>query len=81
MTISESVKANVQAIVLKVEQPFSDVQPLNTVAARFNIKPGYIIIVFFVLSIILLAAKIFSNIFVAVFGMLYPAYMSYKVIS
>ena len=77
--ISDVVKASVLKVVDKVEEPFSDVTPLRKFASRLSIKPGYIIIAFFALSIMLLAAKIFSNIFVAVFGMIYPAYMSYKV--
>jgi len=78
--INKDLKSTVEAIVSKVQTPFSDVTPLNQFANKFNIKPGYVILAFFSLSVILLAAKVFSHIFVAIFGMLYPAYMSYKVL-
>ena len=62
-----------------VDAHFHDFEPLNKLAALVRLRPAHIILTVFVLAVFALATGFLSNLFVAVFGMIYPAYMTFKV--
>lgn len=62
-----------------LDETFHSVTPLNKLAQRLNLRPSYLLLVFFLLTVGMLAAGVFSHLCVTVFGMLYPSYMTFKV--
>lgn len=42
-------------------------------------RPAYLLIGFLVVGIVMVGTGIFSHLFVALFGMIYPSYMTFKV--
>ena len=62
-----------------VDDHFKDFGPLTRAANLVKIRPAYIVLTFFILAVVMLGTGYFSNLFVAIFGMIYPAYMTFKV--
>lgn len=62
-----------------LDQTFHPVTPLNKLAQRLNLRPSYLLLAFFVVTVGMLAAGVFSHLCVTLFGMLYPSYMTFKV--
>jgi len=54
--------------------------PVKKLASRFNQQPSHVVIVIVAAVLLLTALGIFQHIFVTFFGLLYPAYMSFKVL-
>lgn len=54
--------------------------PLKSICDQFKIKPSHIFLTVIILSINLTLFGWFDHVFVTAFGMIYPAYMSFKVI-
>ena len=79
MEIINKVKEYLNPVFDRVDEHFKDFEPLNKLAQLTKIRPAYFIIVFFVLAVVLLGTGYFANLFVAVFGMIYPSYMTFKV--
>lgn len=62
-----------------VDHSFNHFEPLNKIASIVNVRPAHIAIGLLVLGVIALGTGLFSGLFVALFGMVYPAYMTFKV--
>lgn len=63
-----------------VDRSFNHFEPLTKLAQLLKLRPAHIILALFILAIIALGTGLFSNIFVAIFGFIYPAYMTFKVV-
>lgn len=75
----DSVKSLSSSTFDNVDETFAPFTPLNRLAARLNLRPSYIILAFFAITVAMLAAGVFSHLCVTVFGMIYPSYMTFKV--
>jgi hypothetical protein len=62
-----------------IDDDMAEFTPLKNLCDKFGLKPSYIVIPFIVLSLLLSLFGLFGHIFVTIFGMLYPGYMSFKV--
>jgi len=62
-----------------VDNSFSEFEPLTKLASLLRVRPAHIALTIFILGVISLGTGFFSKIFVALFGMIYPAYMTFKV--
>lgn len=62
-----------------VDNSFNEFEPLTKLASLIKVRPAHIALSIFVLGVIALGTGLFSKIFVALFGMIYPAYMTFKV--
>jgi len=62
-----------------IDDDLQSFTPLKNICDQYKIKPSYIFVAVIVLAIIFTMFGLFQHIFVTVFGMLYPAYMSFKV--
>ena len=76
----EKVKAILEPVLENIDNSFADVGPLTRLCGKLNIRPAYIILPLFILAVVSLGTGIFSHMFVAIVGMLYPAYQTYKVL-
>ena len=79
MQILESVKQFFNPLFDTVDERFRDFDPVVRPANACNLRPAYIIIPFFLMAVIALGTGVFSHLFVAIFGMIYPSYMTFKV--
>lgn len=64
-----------------IDDDMSEFTPLKNLCDKFGLKPSYIVIPFIVIYLLMSLFGVFEHIFVTIFGMLFPAYMSFKVIS
>ena len=62
-----------------VDKSFNEFKPLTKLASLLRVRPAHIALTIFVLGVIALGTGLFSKIFVALFGLIYPAYMTFKV--
>ena len=72
-------KAIIEPILSNIDQSFADVTPLTKLCESFKIRVAYLVLPLFLIAVISLGTGIFSNIFVAIVGMIYPAYQTYRV--
>jgi hypothetical protein len=77
--MSNDLKPLFASIITNVDKDLSNVPLLDTLKTRFGIKPSFTFLVI-VFGIVFLALfDILPDLLTTLFGMLYPAYMSYKV--
>ena len=79
MEVVKKIKELLNPLFDSVEEHFQHVEPITKLANLIKIRPAYIILTFFILAIIFLGTGIFSHVFVALFGFIYPAYMTFRV--
>ena len=53
--------------------------PLRKLADLVNLRLAYFVILFFLIAIIGEGTGVLSNVFVSIFGFLYPGYMTFRV--
>jgi hypothetical protein len=78
-SISNFMVDGVEPILEDIDETFEDFTPLTVLSERTKVRPAYFILGFFLASVVMLGTGIFSHLFVALFGMVYPSYMSCKV--
>ena len=76
-----SVKSLSASTLDHVDETFSTFTPITRLARRLNLRPSYLLLAFFIATIAFLAAGIFSHLCVTLFGMIYPSYMTFKVVA
>lgn len=62
-----------------VDHSFNEFEPLKKLASIIHVRPAHIALSILLLGVIALGTGLFSGLFVALFGMVYPAYMTFKV--
>ena len=68
-----------ESITKNIDDDMDDFAPLKTAAGKVHMQPSHLVLVSIVAILILTALGVFQHIFVTLFGLLYPAYMSFKV--
>ncbi len=76
----ESAKAVSNSVFDNIDETFSHFAPVKRLAEKASIRPSYILLSFFLITVLLLGTGIFSHLCVTLFGMLYPSFMTYKVL-
>ena len=73
------VKSIFESITRNINQDIDDCTPIKSLSARLNQQPSHIVIGIVAVVLLLTAVGLFQHIFVTLFGLIYPAYMSFKV--
>lgn len=79
MEVLNKVKETLKPLFDAIDDHFQSFEPLTKLASLFRIRPAYIILVLFIMAVIALGTGLLSNVFVAIVGFIYPAYMTFKV--
>ena len=79
MSMTEKITAFLQPTLDSIDETFADVGPLTRLCTTLKVRPAFVILPFFVVAVISLGTGVLSHMFVAVVGMLYPAYQTYRV--
>jgi len=74
----QSVLKIVEPIVDNLSKDFEKCTPVVFVANKTGLKPGHIVGASFIVGLLLIITGIASDFITAIFGFLYPAYMSFK---
>lgn len=74
----ESVLKIIEPIVNNLSKDFEKCAPIVFIANKTGLKPGHIVGASFIAGLILILTGIASDFITAIFGFLYPAYMSFK---
>lgn len=76
----ESAKSLGNSLCDNIDDTFSHFEPVKRLAERISLRPSYILLAFFLITVIMLGTGIFSHLCVTLFGMAYPSYMTFKVL-
>lgn len=81
MAEENQIKSILQSISKNINEDLKDFTPLQSISKRYNQEPSHVALLVIVVMMILTSIGLFQHIVVTVFGLLYPAYMSFKVLS
>ena len=79
MQVLQLISDTLRPLFDAVDQSFNEFDPLCKLASLIKARPAHIALSFFVLGVIALGVGLLAGIFVTLFGMVYPAYMTFKV--
>lgn len=82
MTTEENnIKVLLHSITSSINEDFEDFAPINRIADKFNTKPSTIILPLIgIILVISLLTSFVAHFVITLFAMIYPAYMSFKVL-
>jgi hypothetical protein len=80
MTDTPQLKQLFRDFVNDVNNDLKDMKPLKDLSAKVNLEPAHVVLIAVGLVILMTVSGLLGHIFVTIFGSLYPAYMSFKVI-
>lgn len=69
-----------ESVTKNIDEDMNDFGPLQSLCRKYNIEPSHVVIATVAAVLLLTIFGIFQHIFVTLFGLLYPAYMSFKVL-
>jgi hypothetical protein len=69
-----------QSVTKNINEDMDDFAPLKSACRKYNAEPSHVVLVLVAAVLLLTVFGVFQHIFVTLFGLLYPAYMSFKVV-
>ena len=81
MASENQIKNIIESITKNINEDLKDFTPLKSVCQKYNQQPAHVVIIVVAAVLLLTSIGLFQHVFVTLFGLLYPAYMSFKVIS
>ena len=79
MSSDNQLKGIFEAISKNINDDMDDFSPLKSVCKKFDLQPAHVVLLAVAGVLVLTILGVFQHIFVTLFGLLYPAYMSFKV--
>ena len=75
----KSTKGHVIEHKKNVREYVKDFKPLISICEKYHQQPAHVVRITFIVFVFLIMIGLFRHIFVTLFGLLYPAYMSLRV--
>lgn len=79
LKMSNDLRPLLASIVTNVDRDLSSIPLLDTIKAKTGVKPSLVFLAIAIVVVLLAIFEILPDLLTTLFGMLYPAYMSYKV--
>ena len=79
MSSDNQLRSIFESVTKNINDDMDDFTPLKSACNKFNLEPSHVVLVGVAAVLLLTAFGVFQHIFVTLFGLLYPAYMSFKV--
>lgn len=79
MSSDNQLRGILEAITKNIDDDMDDFTPLKSVCDKYQVKPSIVVMAIVGIILIFTILGVFQHIFVTLFGLLYPAYMSFKV--
>jgi len=79
MSSDNQLRTIFEAITKNINEDMDDFAPLKSICKKYNQQPSHVVLIAVVVILFLTLTGIFQHVFVTLFGLLYPAYMSFKV--
>lgn len=79
MSSDNQLRTILESITKNIDDDMDDFTPLKSISSKYNVKPSYIVVAAVAIIIVFTILGVFQHIFITLFGLLYPAYMSFKV--
>jgi len=79
MSSDNQLRTIFEAISKNINEDMNEFTPLKSVCQKYEKQPAHVVLAVVVGVLLLTLTGLFSHIFVTLFGLLYPAYMSFKV--
>ena len=79
MASENQIKNIIEGITKNINEDLKDFTPLKSVCQKYNQQPAHVVIIFVATVLLLTSIGLFQHVFITLFGLLYPAYMSFKV--
>ena len=73
------IRSVFESITRNINEDMDDCAPVKSLSAKLRQEPSHMVIAIVVVVLVLTAIGFFQHIFITLFGLLYPAYMSFKV--
>ena len=80
MSSDNQLRTIFQSITKNINDDMDDFTPLKSACKKFNLEPSHAVLIVIAVILLLTVFGVFQHIFVTLFGLLYPAYMSFKVL-
>lgn len=68
-----------ESITKNINEDMDDFAPLKSLCNKYQLQPSHVVLIAVALILLLTVLGVFQHIFITLFGLLYPAYMSFKV--
>jgi hypothetical protein len=82
MSEENNIQQLIQSIKNNINQDFEDFTPIKKLSSRFSTEPSIIILALLaVILIISVLTSFLAHFLITLVGMVYPAYMSFKVMT
>lgn len=79
MASENQIKNIIESITKNINEDLNDFMPLKSVCRKYNQQPAHVVLIVVGAVLLLTSIGLFQHVFVTLFGLLYPAYMSFKV--
>lgn len=79
MASENQIKNIIESITKNINDDFKDFTPLKSVCQKYDQQPAHVVLIIVAVVVLLTLIGLFQHVFITLFGLLYPAYMSFKV--
>lgn len=79
MSSDNQLRSILESITKNIDDDMDDFGPLKSICRKYDLKPAHVVLIAVGVILVLTVLGVFQHIFVTLFGLLYPAYMSFKV--
>jgi receptor expression-enhancing protein 5/6 len=79
MASENQIKNIIEGITKNINEDLKDFTPLKSICQKYDQQPAHVVLILVAGVLLLTSIGIFQHVFITLFGLLYPAYMSFKV--
>lgn len=79
MASENQLKNILESITKNINEDLKDFTPLKSVCQKYDQQPAHVVLIAVVAVLLLTSIGLFQHVFITLFGLLYPGYMSFKV--
>lgn len=79
MASENQIKNIIESITKNINEDLNDFTPLKSVCRKYDQQPAHVVLIVVGAVLLLTSIGLLQHVLVTLFGLLYPAYMSFKV--
>lgn len=79
MSSENQIKNILESITKNINEDLKDFTPLKSICQKYDQQPAHVVLIGVIVLILLTSIGLFQHVFITLFGLLYPGYMSFKV--
>ena len=79
MASENQIKNIIESITKNINEDLNDFTPLKSICRKYDQQPAHVVLIVVGAVLLLTSIGLFQHVLITLFGLLYPAYMSFKV--